>query len=115
MITQGKPIKMGIFSRIEVMPPYSVCTESYLVVGSFDSEEEALNCAEYLKTTFVRFLVSTVLLTQNITKGKFEFVPLVDFHKEWTDSELFEQYKLSVSERSFIESRIRPMNGADNA
>lgn len=107
--------KRRIFSRIEVMPPYSVCTESYLVVGSFDSEEEALNCAEYLKTTFVRFLVSTVLLTQNITKGKFEFVPLVDFHKEWTDSELFEQYKLSVSERSFIESRIRPMNGADNA
>ena len=107
--------KRRIFSRIEVMPPYSVCTESYLVVGAFDSEEEASNCASYLKTAFVRFLVSTVLLTQNITKGKFEFVPLVDFHKEWSDSELFDKYGLSQEERDFIMSRIRPMNGADNA
>ncbi len=107
--------KRRIFSRIEVMPPNSVCTESYLVVGSFDSEIEAKNCIGYLKTALVRFLVSTVLLTQNITKSKFEFVPLEDFSKAWTDSELFEKYGLSDSERFFVNSRIRPMNEGDNA
>lgn len=34
-----------VLSRVEVMPPGSVATESYLIVGPFDSELEAASAA----------------------------------------------------------------------
>ncbi|MDR1871868.1 MAG: Eco57I restriction-modification methylase domain-containing protein [Deltaproteobacteria bacterium] len=108
----GQPDKSGkrrIFSRVHVMPPGSVCTESYLVVGCYDSEEETLNLANYLKSFFCRFLVSSVLLTQNITKNKFCFVPIQDFSETWTDDKLYNKYGITDNEIVFIESMIRPM------
>ncbi|RKY07308.1 MAG: restriction endonuclease, partial [Planctomycetota bacterium] len=108
----GQPDRYGkrrIFSRIEVISPNTVCTESYLIVGPFESEEKAKKMTSYLKTNFCRFLVSTILLTQNITKDKFQFVPMPDMTKEWTDEKLYKKYDLTKEEIAFIESRIRPM------
>lgn len=108
----GQPDKSGrkrVLSRIEVMPPDSVATESYLIVGPFRSREEAERVAEYLRTRFTRFLVSAVLLTQNITRGSFVFVPIQDFSKSWTDKTLYKKYLLTPEEIEFVESTIRPM------
>jgi len=108
----GQPDKDGkrrIFSRIEVMPPKTVCTESYLVVGIYDTEIEAQNMAGFLKTQFCRFLVSTILLTQNITKGKFIFVPNLPMNENWNDAKLFKKYNLSSDEIQFITQLIRPI------
>lgn len=108
----GQSDKYGrkrVLSRIEVMPPNSVATESYLIVGAFKSKQEAENAAEYLRTRFVRFLVSSILLTQNITRKSFIFVPTQDFSKSWTDDILYERYRLTPEEIEFIESTIRPM------
>ncbi|MBP6445483.1 MAG: Eco57I restriction-modification methylase domain-containing protein [Saprospiraceae bacterium] len=113
----GQPDKEGkrrIFSRIEVMPPNTVCTESYLVVGSFSNEYEALNMAEFLRTKFCRFLVSTILLTQNITKGKFIFVPNLSMNEKWDDEKLFAKYELTQHEIEFISQLIRPINSIEN-
>ena len=63
----------------------------------------------YLKTKFVRFLVSLKAMTQHISKAMFNFVPVQDFSKTWTDSELFEKYELSVEEIEFIQGLIKEM------
>lgn len=108
----GQSDKSGrkrVLSRIEVMPPNSVATESYLIIGAFRSKQEAENVAEYLHTRFVRFLVSSILLTQNITRKSFIFVPIQDFSKSWTDEKLYEKYKLTSEEIDFIQSTIRPI------
>lgn len=108
----GQPDKEGkrrIFSRIEVMPPYTICTESYLAVGAYTMENEAQNMADYLRTKFCRFLVSTVLLTQNITKKNFIFVPNLSMDEQWDDAKLFRKFELTDDEICFIESLIRPM------
>lgn len=108
----GQPDKDGkrkIFSRVEIMPPGVVCTESYLSIGSFENEIEAMNLMNYLNTKFCRFLVSTVLLTQNITRGSFVFVPNLSFQESWSDEKLYKKYKLTKEEIAFIESMIRPM------
>lgn len=108
----GQPDKSGrkrVLSRIEVMPPDSVATESYLIVGPFRSKQEAEYAAEYLRTRFARFLVSAILLTQNITRGSFVFVPIQDFSKSWTDKTLYKRYLLTPEEIEYIESTIRPM------
>jgi site-specific DNA-methyltransferase (adenine-specific) len=63
-----------------------------------------------MKTKFVRFLLSTILLTQNIAKDKFKLIPIQDFTKSWTDEELYKKYKLDENEIAFIESMIKPMD-----
>ena len=62
---------------------------------------------QYLKTRFCRFLVSTILLTQNITKSKFMFVPKLSMEETWTDNKLYEKFDLTDREIKFIESLIR--------
>ncbi len=109
----GQTDKSGrkrVFSRIEVMPPKTVATESYLIIGPFATQEEATNASNYLRSKFVRFLVSTILLTQNMTRSSFVFVPTQSFLTPWTDEDLFRKYGLSTEEMDFIDSTIRPMD-----
>ena len=47
--------------------------------------------------------------TQNGTRGVYQFVPIQDFSKSWTDGELYKKYDLSQEEIDFIESMIKPM------
>lgn len=106
----GQPDREGmrrVLSRLEVLEPNAVCTESYIVIGPFKTKKEATNCMDYLKTRFARFLVSLLSFSQDITRERFKYVPLPDLSRRWTDEELAEHYNLSADEISFIESKIR--------
>lgn len=108
----GRPDKDGrrrIFSTMEVLGKKAACTETYIVIDGFDKKSHAENLYGYLKTRFVRFLVSIVATTQHISKDSFEFVPMQDFSKPWTDEELYAKYKLTKAEIDFVESMIKPM------
>ena len=108
-----------ILSRIEVLGPNEVCSESYLLVKICQDEKEAKNVVAYLKTRFVRFLLSTILLTQNIAKDKFAYIPILDFTSNndinWCksipeiDQQLYLKYHLTDKEIAFIEKMIKPM------
>ena len=108
-----------IVSRLEVLPPNTICTESYLLLDIFDNQEEAENLKKYIKTSFTRFLLASILITQNIVRDKFQFVPLQDFTStsdiDWSlsiadiDRQLYAKYGLTDDEISFIESTIKPM------
>jgi hypothetical protein len=70
----GEPDKDGklrVLSKIEVLQPQEVCTDSYLVIGSFETNIEAENLANYLRTKFARFLISQTLSAINLSKDKF--------------------------------------------
>jgi len=43
------------------------------------------------------------------TVAVYEFVPIQDFSKPWTDAQLYKKYKLTKDEIAFIESMIKPM------
>lgn len=108
----GQPDKNGqfkILSTTEILPPKTICTETYLIAGSFTSETEAQNYYNYLKTKFVRFLIGQIAVSQHITKSSFSFVPMQNFSKPWTDAELYKKYGLAEEEIAFIESMIKPM------
>jgi site-specific DNA-methyltransferase (adenine-specific) len=89
--------------------PKSCCTETYLVLGSFQTIEEARSLESYVKTKFFRFLVLLKKNTQNAARGVYSFVPLQDFSHPWTDEMLYKKYGLTEDEIAFIESMIRPM------
>lgn len=101
--------QMRVIAVVETLPPHAVCSESYLVTGSFDTQEEAENLADYLRTKFVRFLMTQMLASMNMSKSTFSFVPVQDFTKKWTDLELYEKYRLTESEKELIESTMKPM------
>ena len=63
----------------------------------------------YIRTRFFRYLVSIKKKTQNGPRGVYQFVPMQDFSKPWTDAELYAKYKLTKDEIAFIESMIKPM------
>ena len=94
--------------------PNSVCSQTYLVIG-YDpekhnfSKQECENIITYIKTRFFRYLVSIKKKTQNGPRGVYQFVPMQDFSKPWTDEELYKKYNLSQEEIDFIESMIKPM------
>jgi len=37
------------------------------------------------------------------------FVPILDFTRSWTDSQLYKRYGLSPDEVQFIEEMVKPM------
>ncbi len=87
----------------------SICTETYLLIGPFDDKTTAENVISYISTEFFRFLVLLVKNTQDATSRVYQFVPMQDFSKPWTDKELYAKYGLADEEIAFIESMIRPM------
>ena len=101
--------KYQIISSLMVLPPRSVCTETYLVLSVFDIKSDAENCCSYIKTKFVRFLLLQALSSIHITRSTFLFVPVQDFSHPWTDEMLYKKYGLTEDEIAFIESMIRPM------
>lgn len=111
----GKDGKRKVFSKIEILPPGTICTETYLVVGSFNSREETENLVGYMKSRFFRFLVSQFMYSHHITKDSYQFVPVQDYSEPWTDEKLYKKYDLTDEEIAFIESMIRPMDLTSNA
>ena len=105
----GKDGKRKVFSKIDILPPNTICTETYLVIGSFETEKEARNLICYMKTLFFRFLVSQFMYSHHITKDSYRLVPIQDFNEPWTDEKLYAKYGLTNEEINFIESMIRPM------
>jgi site-specific DNA-methyltransferase (adenine-specific) len=108
----GQPDKNGqmkVVSIIEILEPNTICTETYLVVGSFNNRKYAENLVSYMKTKFFRFLLQQSLYSQNIAKDRFQFIPVLNWEEPWTDEKLYAKYALTKEEIAFIESMIRPM------
>ena len=98
-----------IISTLEVLKPGEICTETYMVISTFESEKEANSCIAYIKTNLVRFMLAMVTTTQHLSKSNFQFVPLQDFSEPWTDEKLYAKYGITPDEQAYIESLIKPM------
>ena len=103
-------VETKFLSKPIVAEPGTACTETYLVAGHFDNEAEAVNCAKYLRTRFVRFLVSLRKATQHATRDVYAFIPDLPLDQEWTDAKLYKRYKLTKEEIAFIESQVAEHN-----
>ena len=98
-----------IFSTLEILEPGQICTETYMLLSTFDNRKACENMLGYLKTRFVRALIGMVTATQHLSRGNFRFVPVLDFTRPWTDGELYAKYGLNDEEITFVESMIKPI------
>ena len=102
----------------EFAPAKSVCSQSYLY-AAFSTDEEALSFEKYIRTKFLRILVSAKKITQHATNRVYSYVPMQNFTNnsdiDWSksvaeiDQQLYAKYGLDESEIAFIESKIKPM------
>lgn len=107
-------------SKNEIGKPNEVCTETFLVIGSFDSQYEVYSLDKYYKTKFFRCLLSTLKNTQNVSRKVYKLIPTEDFSKDsdidWNksikeiDEQLYKKYELSDEEIKFIEDNVKAMD-----
>ena len=107
----GDAFPHQIIGRAFYGEPNSVCSQTYLIIGYNESFSELTcrNIITYMSTRFFRYMVFVKKKTQDNPSSVFEFVPLQDFTKPWTDEELYKKYNLTDEEIQFIESMIKPM------
>jgi len=106
---QGNGTFGETFSEPILGCPDELCTETFVVFGPFSTEEEAKNCDAYFRTKFFRALLGIRKLDQNASQSVYEYVPLLDFHKTWTDDELFKRFGFSNDDISFIKNNVQEM------
>lgn len=90
--------------------PGSVCNQTYLVIGNFEDKNVCKNVMTYISTKFFRFMVLLKKNSQDAMREVYQFVPMQDFSRPWTDEELYAKYELTEEEITFIESMIKPMD-----
>ena len=102
-----------VLSKSGVLPPGTVVTETYVLLGTFDTEREATNCFSYVQTRLFRFLIILRSSSQDIARSAYRFVPVQDFTEPWSDEKLYARYGITEDEVAFIESLVRPMDVSD--
>ena len=76
----GYPIPARILGKSEIAGVNTACTETFLRIGPFDSEQECKNVKSYIETKFFRCLVGA-RKNKNMTQSTYSFVPIQDFSK----------------------------------
>lgn len=103
----SKPVGFYYSGNTIVSKPGECCTESYIVLNSFDSEEEALSFRSYIFTKIVRFLLLQSVISQHVSKKNYRFVPdLGHYEGIYTDEMLKERWNITEEEWKYIDSKI---------
>ena len=105
-------------SRI-IAVPGEICTETFLVIGPFDTSEENINCEKYISTKLFKILLYNGKGTMHVTSSVFKLIPLQDFTAnsdiDWAasipniDRQLYRKYGLTQEEIDFIETHVKEM------
>lgn len=106
---------VNVTTKVRLLEKNTVVTETYIIPYTSPDYDKVFNCANYIRTKFVRFMIQLTLSSMHIAQKNFSFVPIQDFSEPWTDEKLYKKYGLSDDEISFIESMIRPMDVSQNS
>ncbi len=109
----SKPVGFYYDGNTRIVPPGTCCTESFIVLFSSDSEEEVRAFRSYLYTKTVRFLLLQCVVSQDVTREKFRFVPDLGHYKgKYYDKGLCKKWGITEEEWQFIDSKIADITEA---
>lgn len=112
----SKPVGFYYDGNTRLAKPGECCTESFIVAGAFSTRNEALAYKSYLYTKIVRFLLLQTVISQDVTKANFQFVPhLGKYEGHYTDEMLCERWGITRREWAFIDSRIKAIDKDKNS
>lgn len=104
------------YSQDATVPPEIIiggygeaCTETFLMIGPFKTENQMDNALKFIKTKFFRALLFFKKGSFILKKSTFSYIPVPDLDLAWSDEMLYEFYHLSEEEINYIENKIAPM------
>ena len=110
----GQPLSAPVIEM-----PMEAYTRSFIGIGAFDTKEEAEALLKYIKSKFLRAMLSVLKVTQMTNKDVWKYVPLQDFTShsdiDWSksiaeiDQQLYRKYGLTADEINFIETHVKEM------
>jgi site-specific DNA-methyltransferase (adenine-specific) len=104
----SKPVGFYYDGNTRIAKPGECCTESFIVLGAFSTEKEVLAYKSYVFTKIVRFLLLQTVISQDVTKNNFQFVPdLGNYEGEYTDELLAKRWGITSNEWVLIDSKIK--------
>lgn len=110
-----KPVGFYYDGNTRISKPGECCTESWIVAGAFDTEAEVLAYKSYLFTKVARFLLLQTVVSQDVTKKNFCFVPdLGKYDGTYTDEQLCKRWGITEEEWLYIDSRITAINSTED-
>jgi hypothetical protein len=102
-----------------LLEPGVAVTQTFITIGAFETEAEALACLKYIKSKFARTMLGILKITQHNPAKVWKYVPTQDFtgdsEIDWTksipgiDAQLYAKYGLDAEEIAFIEAKVKPM------
>jgi hypothetical protein len=72
------------------------------IIFGFQTEQEAQNFINYLKTNFARRALSLYKINSQLSTGELKAVPWLDFTQEWSDEKLAKEFELTQEEIDFV-------------
>lgn len=103
----SKPIGFYYGGNTIIAKPGECCTESFIIAGAFDTKEEVVSYKSYIFTKTVRFLLLQTVVSQDVTRKNFCFIPdLGTYCGIYTDNDLRKMWNISNEEWKIIDNKI---------
>lgn len=111
----SKPVGFYYDGNTRIAAPGECCSESWLVLGAFDTQEETESYKSYIFTKTVRFLLLQTVVSQNTSKKNFCFIPAFEeYTGRYTDEMLCNMWGINEIEWAFIDSKISEIGGGSD-
>ena len=108
----SKPVGFYYDGNTIIAAPGECCTESWLAIGAFDTMAETEAYKSYIFTKTVRFLLLQTVVSQNISKKNYCFIPdLGKYIGQYTDEQLCNMWNITQDEWALIDSKISAIGG----
>jgi site-specific DNA-methyltransferase (adenine-specific) len=105
---------VNVTTKVRLLEKNTVVTETYIIPYTDSDYTKVFNCANYIRSKFVRYMIQLTLSSMHIAQKNFSFVPFQDFSELWTDEKLYAKYELTHDEINLIETSIRSMELIEN-
>lgn len=104
----SKPVKFYHNKNAFIAKPGECCTDSWIVACAFSTKKEVLSFKSYLFTKIVRFLILQTVVSQDVNKRNFIYVPkIAEYGTIFTDDFLRKRWKITDEQWDYIDSRVQ--------
>ncbi len=107
----SKPVSFYYEGNVRIAKPGEACTESWLVAYASKELSDVISFKSYLFTKTFRFLLLQTVVSQDVTRNNFRFIPdLGKYEGQYSDEKLRERWEITDDEWEFINSKIKDIS-----
>jgi site-specific DNA-methyltransferase (adenine-specific) len=111
----SKPVGFYYDGNTRIAKPGEARTESWIVAFAAKTQKEVISFKSFLFTKIFRFLLLQTVVSQDVTRGNFLFVPdLGKYEGVYTDELLCKRWGITKEEWKFIDSKIKGVGETAN-